>query len=268
MNKIVRIVVLMIAVTFLFYSYFAKNYDFKKFFSSSLNGTESNDLVKPKIALIFDDLGESLADIKNIYQLKIPVTIAVIPKLKFSKNIAHIAKRCNFSVITHLPLEPKDKSKYKTNKYEFITSDMPKRKAESLLNSYLNYLRIAVGVNSHMGSEATANPELMRLVLKEIKKRDLIFIDSKTNLDSIAYSMADQMGIKAGYNHGFVDSQDTKVQIKEKLSLLVQKAKELNKIIIIAHPRNNTIDVLKEIVSELKKEVDFITIEEYFANTD
>lgn len=268
MNKIVRVIVLIVVVVFLFYSYFSKSYNFKKDFLTLSNGEESSDYDKPKVALIFDDLGESLVDIKNIYQLKIPLTIAVIPQLKFSKNIAHIAKRCNFSVITHLPLEPKDNLKYTTDKYTFISSDMPKRKAKSLLNSYLNYLRIAVGVNTHMGSAATVDPELMRLILKEIKRRDLIFIDSKTNLDSIAYSMADQMGIKAGYNHGFVDSQKSKSQIKDKLKALVEMAKELNKIIIIAHPRPNTIEVLKEKIPELKKQVNFITIEEYFSDTD
>ena len=36
----------------------------------------------------------------------------------------------------------------------------------------------ARGVNNHMGSKATANERVMRLVLSELKDRNLLFLDS------------------------------------------------------------------------------------------
>ncbi len=226
----------------------------------------SNDklFVLPKIALIFDDLGESLNELKRLYSLEIPLTISIIPNLKFSRNIAHIGARCGFSIFIHLPCEPDNKTKTSSLNYNFISGDLNKRDVESLLRRYLNSIRIAVGVNNHMGSKATQNTELMKLVMNAIKKRDLVFIDSRTSLDSVAYNVANQEGLECGYNEGFLDAVDSQEEIGKRMNSLIGKAKEKGKIIVIAHPRENTINFLEKNLPEIKKKIDFITINDYF----
>ncbi len=219
---------------------------------------------KPKIALIFDDLGESLKELKDIHSLDIPVTASVIPGLKFSRNISHISSRCGYSVFVHLPLEPKSKANYRPSKLKFISSSLTKNEIDSLLRYHLNYIRVAIGVNNHMGSKATEDEKLMRTVLGEVKRRGLIFVDSRTSQQSVAYRIATEKGIKCGYNEGFLDAVDDKKTIKAKLKVLTQLAKEKGKIIVIAHPRENTLIVLKEKLPELKEEIEFITIKDYF----
>ncbi|MBU0878932.1 MAG: divergent polysaccharide deacetylase family protein [Candidatus Omnitrophica bacterium] len=221
-------------------------------------------LYRPKIALIFDDLGESLSDLKEIHSLNIPVTVSVIPGLKFSKNIGHIGLRCGFSVFIHLPLSPLDRKKYRTDKYRFIGSSLSKREINSLLRYYLNSIRIAIGVNNHMGSEMTEDAEFMRFILKAIKRKGLIFIDSRTSLKSVAYKEAKQEDLVCGYNEGFLDSVDNVEAIEEKLQKLIDRAKEKGKIIIIAHPKKNTFDILRRKLPTIRKEVEFITIKDYF----
>ena len=268
MNKVLKIVILVFVVLFLFYNYFLRFKDKGVFHlkaeNNSLEGHEESRKPKPKIALIFDDLGESVKDLKEIYSFKIPLTVSIIPELKFSKNIAYIAQRCNFSILIHLPLEPKDSEKYKTDKYTFISSSLSKRKIEALLRRYLNYVRIAIGVNNHMGSKATEDPWLMRIVLKDLKQRNLIFIDSRTSVNSCAFDLAKKMGVKAAYNEGFLDSFDDKEKIREKIYELVKEARKKEAIIVIAHPRKSTFEVLREELPKIKKEITFITIEEYF----
>ena len=219
---------------------------------------------RPKIALIFDDLGESLKDLREIYSLDTPFTISVIPNLKFSKNIAHIASRCGFSVLIHLPLEPASSQRYQTDKYRFITSDLSKREVISLLRQYLNSIRIAIGVNNHMGSLATENQQLMRIVLKELKKRGLAFIDSRTSLKSIAYEQARKMELISGYNQGFLDAVDDIKAIEKRMEELKALAQEKGKIIVIAHPRKNTLKFLKDQLPRLREKIEFITIKDYF----
>lgn len=221
-------------------------------------------LRQPEIALIFDDLGESLRDLREIYSLDIPLTISVIPNLRFSKNIAHIASRCGFSVLVHLPLEPANEQEYQTDKYEFITSDLSSREVISLLRRQLNSIRIAIGVNNHMGSRATENPKLMKIILRELKKRGLIFIDSRTSLKSIAYNQARKMEVVSGYNQGFLDATDSIEVIEERMKELVALAQQIGKIIVIAHPRKNTLRFLKSRLPALRKKVEFITIKDYF----
>jgi len=219
---------------------------------------------RPKIALIFDDLGESLKDLKKIYSLDIPLTISVIPNLRFSKNIAHIASRCGFSVFIHLPLEPASSEQYQTDKYKFITSDLSEREVILLLRQYLNSIRIAIGVNNHMGSAATEDRKLMRIILNELKKRGLIFVDSKTSLKSIAYEQAREMELISGYNQGFLDAVDDIKVMEKRMKELKELAEANGKIIIIAHPRENTLKFLQEQLPLLREEIEFITIKDYF----
>lgn len=219
---------------------------------------------KPKIALIFDDLGENLKDLKSVYGLDIPVTISVIPGLKFSKNISYMASRCGFSVLVHLPLQPKNEDNFKTDKYKFIGSSLSKPELSSLLKYYLNFFRVAIGVNNHMGSAATEDPRLMRYILKAVKEKGLIFIDSRTSLNSVSGSLAKEEDIIYGENEGFLDSVDDVSIIEKKLDFLIEKAKEKEKIIIIGHPKENTFNVLKDKIPALKNEIEFITIKDYF----
>jgi len=220
----------------------------------------------PEIAIIFDDLGESLKEVGDLYSLNIPLTVSVIPGLKFSSQSAAMAARCGFSVFIHLPMEPEGAAEFRTKKYTFISSSQSSREVKSLLRYYLNSLPQAIGVNNHMGSAATADRPLMEVVMRAIKQRNLIFVDSRTSPNSVAYSTALSQGLVAGVNDGFIDAADDTKLISERLDSLTLKAAEQGKIIVIAHPRRRTFAVLKAKLPSLKTKVRFITIKDYFSN--
>ncbi len=238
-----------------------ENKEEKKIEKTEINKSNQS---KPTIAIIFDDFGESLNALKDVHSLGIPITVSVIPNLRFSKNIAHIASRCGHSVFIHLPLQPIEEKHVKTDKYRFINSDLKKREIAFLLKRYLNSIRIAVGVNNHMGSKATKDEKLMRTIVKEVKDRGLFFVDSRTSEESVGYEVALEEGVFCGYNEGFLDSSDDMSVMKEKMDYLINKSREKGKIIIIAHPRENTIRFLKNELPKLKEIVEFITIKEFF----
>ncbi len=252
----IALLILLIITPIIFYNALNKN--------SNFNLIKGRNSQLPKIALIFDDLGESLSDLKEIYSLNIPLTVSVIPNLKFSKNIAHIGSRCGFSVFIHLPLEPAGEESYRTDKYRFITRDLSKREITSLLRQYLNSIRIAIGVNNHMGSRATEDRRLMKTILVEVRKRGLIFVDSRTSLQSIAYEEARKLDLICGYNQGFLDAVDNISVMEERMKELVALAKNKGKIIIIVHPKKNTLKFLKRQLPLLQEQVKFVTMKDYF----
>ena len=94
MSRVLRglIFLALIIVPIVFYNSLNKNRDSSGSLLDFSDGQSS--LEKPAVALIFDDLGESLSDLRELYTLDIPLTVSIIPNLKFSKNIAHIASRC------------------------------------------------------------------------------------------------------------------------------------------------------------------------------
>jgi hypothetical protein len=258
MPKSLKIILLITLIFILFFSYFYLQK------SSLKNVLDKEKSKKIKIALIFDDLGQSLESLHKIYNLKIPVTVSVIPGLKFSKNIAHIASRTGFSVLIHLPLEPKKANYYSTDKYEFISSSLTRNQINRLLANYLNSIRIAIGVNNHMGSKATENRELMKQILKKIKQKNLIFIDSRTSSKSVAYQIAKKMSIKTDYNKLFLDAIDQPEEMKKRIYEMIAKNQK-DKLIIIAHPKKNTFKFLNDNLKQLKEKINFITLKEYFS---
>jgi hypothetical protein len=229
-----------------------------------MNNDMENRLSKPKVALIFDDMGASLQEIKEVYALKIPLTISVIPGLKFSKNVAYIGYRCGYSVLIHLPMEPERKvHTFLKGPDKFIGRHLTNRQIDRLLRHYLNYIRIAIGVNNHMGSKATQDWGLMERVLTAVKKKNLVFIDSRTSRQSVACRVAKKVRVICESSQGFLDSTDDAQSIKERLYQLLEQAKQNGKIIIIAHPKANTIKVLKEELVHLKRNFIFLNLKDY-----
>lgn len=268
MSKLSRIILLIsiILTPLMFYNYINGSRNSKK----ADGGVVSKDKIKhpgkkPEIALIFDDLGESLKELKDVYSLEIPLTIAVIPDRKFSKNIAYTGYRCGYSVLIHLPMEPKgDPAAFVKMKDEFIGRHLPLRKIKRLLRNYLNYFQIAIGVNNHMGSKATEDEDLVRIVLAAVKRKNLVFVDSRTSLKSCVCEVAKELEVECAANEGFLDSIDEVNKIREKIHGLVEKARKKGKIIVIAHPKENTFKALRKELPSLKREVKFITLKEYF----
>ena len=113
MNRAAKILVFIIIISapLVFYKYFYK----PKARTVIKKIIRKIPAAKPKVALIFDDLGENPKDLNEIYSLGIPVTVSVVPGLQFSKNIASKSQLYGFSVMTHIPLEPKNAQKYQTS---------------------------------------------------------------------------------------------------------------------------------------------------------
>ena len=220
----------------------------------------------PQIALIFDDLGNSLEEFKDIYSLKIPLTVAILPEQSFSENLAYLADRLGFSVLLHLPLEPKRKNKsFLKNKDKFIGRHLSWRKTKKLLNYYLNlrYVkRVCIGLNNHMGSKASCDPQLMRIVLEEVKKHNKIFIDSHTTENSCICKVASFLNLTCFESLGFLDAETKKGVIK-RLHFFIKEAEKRGKIIIIAHPHKTVIEALKEEIPKVKKKVEFVTVKQF-----
>lgn len=261
MNKIAKILIfiLIISAPLVFYKYFYKPRA-KRIIKKI---THEMPAKKPEMALIFDDLGENPKDLNEIQSLDIPVTISIIPGLKFSKSIAQTAKFYGFSVMTHVPMEPKNAQKYETTKYKFISSSMPRRERAALLRYYLNSIRLSIGVNNHMGSSATEDPKLMKEVMKALKYNGLFFIDSRTSNSSVACEAAKKEGVICESNGGFVDGVDDINAMQEKFFELIKKAQENGKIIVIAHPRKKTFFLLHKLLPKARSQVRFITIKDY-----
>ena len=129
-----------------------------------------------KAVIVIDDWGYSLRCLKPLREIKAPVTISILPNLRYSSKIAEEAKRLGREVILHLPLEPETKErKYIGLEKNTITCDMPEDEVLANLGCTLDSVPYAIGVSNHMGSRATKDKRLMAVIFTELKKRKLFF---------------------------------------------------------------------------------------------
>jgi polysaccharide deacetylase 2 family uncharacterized protein YibQ len=205
-----------------------------------------------KIALIIDDFdGGDMDIVKKFCMLQQPITLAIFPGMKKSREIADIALQRGHEVIVHLPMEPHDSDKDPGK--DAILVGQPIDTIRAMIRRSLKSLPEATGVNNHMGSKATEDPKVMKIVLDEVKRQRKFFIDSRTSSQSVAYSLAKRMGIRTAKLELFLDNEDNDDQVKQRLYELSDRASRSGKVIGIGHDRETTVDVLREVLPQLER---------------
>jgi uncharacterized protein len=144
---------------------------------------------------------------------------------------------------------------------------MSRERIGAVLDEALQALPAVRGVNNHMGSAATADEPTMQALMAELKARDLIFLDSLTTSDSIAYQTARAAGLPAARNRIFLDhDHQSPASIRRSLQRLVQSAGASGFAVGIGHPHPATLQVLQEELPRLQAEgVRFVTLSELLA---
>jgi len=199
-----------------------------------------------KVALIVDDMGNSQTALEELLDLGEPVTIAILPYSPYALETARKAHEKGLEVLLHLPLESLNGNGSETGTEGLIRSGMGEAEIRSLLAEELDRIPYVRGVNNHMGSKVTADPEMMRAILEPIKERGLFFLDSRTSAKSVAYDVALGMGIPAASRQVFLDADGDAGLIKGRLLELFRLARRDGRAIGICHPSQETLRTLKE----------------------
>ncbi|MDH5706163.1 MAG: divergent polysaccharide deacetylase family protein [Candidatus Aminicenantes bacterium] len=200
---------------------------------------------KNKVAIIIDDMGYSLEAIREICSLKAPLTVSVLPYSPLAQETAWIAYQSGLEVMLHLPLESINNTE--NNDMEgLIHSRMSREEIERMVDSELEQVPYIKGVNNHMGSKITANRPLMNIILQRLMDRDLFFVDSRTSGRSVAYRVAQSLGIPSTFRNVFLDGSSQEEYIQKKLIELFRLAQKKGKAVGIGHPFKETLKVLKE----------------------
>ncbi len=199
------------------------------------------------VAIIIDDMGFNLDTLKEICSIQMPLTIAILPYSPHAEETAYIAKQNGLEVILHLPLESLNDHEANESAPGIIRSEMSEEEIRNRLSENLMQVPFIVGVNNHMGSKITRNKEIMRIILEQLKEKNLFFIDSVTTGGSIAYEVAKELNIPAAFRNVFLDSVVDEDSIRRQLKELFRLAQRSSTPVVgICHPLEPTLKVLKE----------------------
>lgn len=213
----------------------------------------------PQVSIIIDDLGYGGKVTEQILTMKVPLTLSVLPKKAYSRDIAARAKELGFQILLHLPMEPYGYPREDPGPGALFVEMEEEKIRETLIND-LGEVPGVVGVNNHMGSRFTAQEEKMALVLEELKKQGLFFVDSRTSNHSVAYHLAKTMGLPVTYRNVFLDTDQRAEMVKINIRQLVALALKEGKAIAIGHPYPTTITVLQEMLPELQEVVEVVPV--------
>jgi polysaccharide deacetylase 2 family uncharacterized protein YibQ len=123
-----------------------------------------------------------------------------------------------------------------------------------MLRGFFTTVPLRSGMNNHMGSKATADLLLMTLVMRELKKRQFFFIDSRTHAASRAYDAALAAGVPALRRDVFLDHDRSRAYIRDRLYDLARIAVDRGQALGIGHVTHpDMYHVLKEVLPKLQK---------------
>jgi hypothetical protein len=109
-----------------------------------------------------------------------------------------------------------------------------------------------VGINNHMGSRFTANAGALAEVMVELRRRGLLFLDSRTGGNSLAVTAAHEHGVPVVARDVFIDHVQTPEAVRAALEEIERVARRNGHAIAIGHPRDITIEALAEWLPQLE----------------
>lgn len=88
-----------------------------------------------------------------------------------------------------------------------------------------------------------------------LRDAGVFYVDSRTTVATVAYDTAKRDGVKTAFrNVPFLDDVQTKAAVKRQLQIAIRGAKEKGEAIAIGHPHGATLEALRELLPEAKKQ--------------
>jgi polysaccharide deacetylase 2 family uncharacterized protein YibQ len=187
------------------------------------------------MAVIVDDAGYDLAELEPFLELPIPLAVAVLPNLPHSREAALRVKQAGKELLLHLPMEPEGGEN--PGPGALLTGDS-QAEIERLLESALQSVPGATGVNNHMGSKATADEALMTTVLRALERKGLFFVDSRTTANTVGARVAERVGVPFVERDVFIDASHSDAEIAEAFASGTALAAKKGTAVLIGHVQN------------------------------
>lgn len=198
---------------------------------------------RPVISIVIDDVGVTRVGTERCIALPGPLTLAWFP---FAPNLPEqvaLASAHGHETLLHMPMQSFSNSTSQTGPNP-LRIDLPPEVNLARLQAAIAAVPDAVGLNNHMGSVATANPALMKLVAEETRRQGMLFLDSVVIPHSQGLPRALEAGVPAAGNDIFLDPIRQHESVAQQLERVERIARHRGYAITIGHPHARTLDAL------------------------
>lgn len=198
---------------------------------------------RPMIAVVLDDVGVARSHAELAIDLPPVVTLSFMTYADGVADLAARARAKGHELMLHVPMEPLDGGVDAGP--HALTVDASDADLLARLSWDLNRFPGYIGINNHMGSRFTQDERGMRVVLQELKRRNLLFLDSKTIGTAIGDSLAARMGMAHVMRDVFLDNEMDEAAVLKQLAQAEKIAAVKGEAIAIGHPHPATIAAIR-----------------------
>jgi polysaccharide deacetylase 2 family uncharacterized protein YibQ len=181
-------------------------------------------------------------------ELSPALTLAFLPYANHVATMAEEARLRGHELMVHLPMEPLNTSVNPGP--DALRTAMTPDELKTAIDANLSKFGKYVGVNNHMGSKFTQDAPAMKELMHILKEREVFFLDSKTIASSQAYGEAKAAGIPAVERDVFLDDDPSLQAVRHQMDIAQAIARRRGFAVVIGHPKENTIQVLKEFLAQ------------------
>lgn len=213
------------------------------------------------LTFIFDDAGHNIKQLQAFLALPFPITVAILPCLSHSSQVAELVRKSGNEVILHQPMQSINLS---VNPGEgAITPEMDEETVKSTVLKNIFELWPISGMNNHEGSLITSDAEKMAVIMSICSQQEIYFLDSRTNSESKVRYVSQMLGYPYYERNIFLDNTKNRNDILLQIKKGVEFSNKTGNAIMIGHIWSAEIlpSILKELFPILsKKGYSFTTV--------
>ncbi len=199
-----------------------------------------------RIAVIIDDIGFDLRAVEELARIEAPVAFALLPNTPHAREAARLLHAAGREILLHLPMEPHSYPAEDPGPGALFV-DMGDAAIVRQIEKDLAAVPYVSGVNNHMGSRFMEDETRLAVVMQELSKRDLFFVDSLTTSHSRARSAAARAGVRFAARAVFIDHTPGYATALANFTDPPRPGWEQeNPLLMIGHPHPATIRALRD----------------------
>lgn len=198
---------------------------------------------RPMVTIVIDDLGMDRKRTARAMGMKGPLTLSFLAYAEDLNAQTAVARAGGHELLMHVGMEPIGESVDPGP--NVLLTGLDSEEISHLLENNLARFEGYVGINNHMGSKFTADVSGMAVVMEILKRRGLLFLDSRTTGRSVGVRLAREMGVPVAERNIFLDNVNEFAAISARLRELEQLARRRGYAVAIGHPRDATLDALE-----------------------
>lgn len=206
------------------------------------------------LVLVIDDVGFRRDRIERMLGWDVPVIFSILPHRPHARVLAERIRSADQTVFLHQPMEPRGYPAVNPGTHALLLSQTAEEWRGLLEENVASLGGAVAGINNHMGSRFTADPDAMRVLGRWLDERGLFFLDSLTTEASLGKAVCRELGLVCLGRDVFLDHDRVDTFLQRQLRRWRQLAGGRGLAVAIGHPHVVTMDQIEAFIPAARAE--------------